>query len=179
MDRLTHAPLQSVVPGPAKEQSVAHTPPIQTWLALHQLPQAPQSNGFVAVSTHTPLQLVIPTGHWHALAAHVMPPVHAFAQAPQLALSDVRSTQPPAQGLRPVEHPATHVPELHTKLAAQPFPQAPQLAALVFRLTQVPLQAVMPTGHRHAPPWQVCALVHTVPHAPQWFESELSDTQAP
>jgi hypothetical protein len=129
VDRLTHAPLQSVVP--ATEQAVAHTPLIQTSPAKHELPQVPQSNGFVAVSRHTPLQLVVPTGHWHVLAAQVMPPVHAFAQAPQLALSDARSTQPPAHAVRPVEQAATHEPELHTKLAAQPLPQAPQLAGLV------------------------------------------------
>jgi hypothetical protein len=73
---------------------------------VQAFPHPPQLAGLVVVSMHTPLQSVCPVGHWHMLAAQILPPVQALPHAPQLALLDVVSTQPPVHAVRPVVHAA-------------------------------------------------------------------------
>jgi len=54
---------------------------------------APQLLGSAVKSTHWPLQLLNPAGHWHLPAAHAWPPVQALPQPPQLNGSVFSLTQ--------------------------------------------------------------------------------------
>lgn len=58
--RLTHCPLQFVVP---PEHTRVHTPFWQLCPDAHFLPHVPQWFGFVLVSTQVLLQLVVPPEH--------------------------------------------------------------------------------------------------------------------
>ena len=127
--------------------------------------------------------------HWHRPAAHVLPPVHALPHAPQSALSEVRSTHPPAQADRPaVQVPVQTPDEQSGVLPPQAVPHLPQFAALVVRSTHVPLHNVMPAGQTHVPALEASVAVelvqnvppvHLVPHVPQLALSALRSTQAP
>ena len=127
--------------------------------------------------------------HWHRPAVHVLPPVHAFPHAPQLVLSDVRSTHPPAQAESPVVHVAVQTPEVQSgMLPLQAVPHLPQLAALVVKSTHLPLHNVVPAGQTHVPALEASVAVelvqnvppvHLVPHMPQLALSELRSTHAP
>ena len=53
----------------------------------HTMPHIPQFDVSVAVSTHEPLQSVVPAGHpiWHEPSVHTMAPVHDLPHMPQFA----------------------------------------------------------------------------------------------
>lgn len=55
---------------------------------MHALPQAPQLCWFMAVSTHTPLQLVSPAGQTHIPETHEAPAAQTFPHPPQETLLD-------------------------------------------------------------------------------------------
>ncbi|HVS06648.1 MAG TPA: hypothetical protein VHK65_10850 [Candidatus Dormibacteraeota bacterium] len=77
---------------------------------------------------------------WQVPATHCWPPVQAWPQAPQLALSVWLLTQVPAHISWPLgqaQAPFTQVWPL-----GQAWPQLPQLAASIWVLTHVPLQVV-------------------------------------
>ena len=121
--------------------------------------------------------------HWHRLAAHVLPPVHALPHAPQLALSEVRSTHPPAQADSPVVHVPVQTPEVQSGvLPLQAVPHLPQLATLVVKSTHAPLHNVVPAGQTHVPELEASVAVELVqnvppvhlPHVPQLALSERS-----
>jgi hypothetical protein len=50
-------------------------------------PHPPQLFTSLLVSTHFPLQNVVPEGHWHLLLTHDMPEGHALLHPPQLFVS--------------------------------------------------------------------------------------------
>jgi hypothetical protein len=50
------------------------------------------------------LQKVCPLAHWQLLAWQVRPPLQLVPHAPQLAASEVKSTQPELHALLPVAH---------------------------------------------------------------------------
>jgi len=70
------------------------------------------------------------------LAVQVVPPVQAWPQVPQLALSEVVSTHAPVQSVRPEPHEPAQRPELHTSPDAHAWPQVPQLAGSELTSTQ-------------------------------------------
>jgi hypothetical protein len=55
----------------------------------------------LALLAHMALQSCVPLGHWQLPPEHCLPPPHAIPQPPQLALSRLSSTQPPAHGTYP------------------------------------------------------------------------------
>jgi hypothetical protein len=77
-----HVPLHAVMPTGHR-----HKPPKHHVPALHVLPHAPQLALSVLVSTHPPLQLVVPPEHAaeeHAPPWQVWVLVHIVPHAPQL-----------------------------------------------------------------------------------------------
>jgi hypothetical protein len=136
------------------------------------LPQVPQLAGSFCVSLQKPLQAVcVPLQlgtHWPLVTPAVttgwqkVPAAQPEAQAPQLALSCVRSTQRLLQFCDPAGQVALQIPvPLQRKPAAQAMPQPPQLARSTLVLTQDPPQLVVPAGQLVV---QVPA-VHTLPEA--------------
>lgn len=71
----------------------------------------PQLLASVLVFTHVPLQLVVPLGHVHTPALHVVPPLHALAHVPQLLLSVEVFTQLEPHNVDPLGH--VHTPLEH------------------------------------------------------------------
>jgi hypothetical protein len=69
----TQTPPQSAVP-----EAHEHEPATQLCPDAHAIPQAPQFDPFVCVSTHDPPQLVVPAAHVpraHTPALQIMPVV--------------------------------------------------------------------------------------------------------
>jgi hypothetical protein len=96
----THRPLHCVPP-PAGQAQVpaAHVSP-----TAQPVVHEPQWLGSVLVSTQSPLQFAKPVGQVHVPEEQKVPAVQDCPQAPQLALSDPRSTHPVAQGVLGAEH---------------------------------------------------------------------------
>ena len=84
-------------------------------------------------------------------AAQAWPAEHARPQAPQLALSLVRSRHTPEQLVVPAAHDTLHAPAAHTWPAEHTWPQRPQLVLSVLRLRHTPEQLVCPVGHDTTP----------------------------
>jgi hypothetical protein len=82
---------------------------------------------------------IVPNGQVQAPAVQVNVPAQSTPQLPQLLLFDFRSTQAPAQLVRPALHVAVHVPRLHACPVGQVTPQAPQFTGSLSRFTQTPL----------------------------------------
>ena len=60
------------------------------------------------------------------------------------------------------------------------MPHAPQLeVSLVVSTHDAPQAVLLPQSVLQVPPWQNLPGPHIVPHAPQFFESELKSWQAP
>jgi hypothetical protein len=100
----------------------------------------------------------------------------AIPQPPQLAELLLVSTQEPLQSVKPVAHPAAHVPALHT-WAPHELPQLPQFATSELRLTHLPLQGSKPTSHTQAPALQICDAAQAVAQSLQCIESLFVSTQ--
>jgi len=137
---------------------------------------------------HEPLQYACPAGHVHVLFMQVEPPPQTLPQAPQFALSFVKSTHAPFGHIVGVAamHILPHVPPLQTHavapagmgLDAQLFPHEPQLARSDCKLTHCPLHSVWPIGHPQAPFVHCCPPVHAVAQEPQCIESVCRLTHA-
>jgi hypothetical protein len=67
-------------------------------------------------------------------------------QAPQFVPLVVRSTQVPAQSVRPVGQPE-HWPATHAAPPVQAVPQAPQFCESVCRFTQLRPHITVPVAH--------------------------------
>jgi hypothetical protein len=80
----------------------------------------------------------------HALAKQLSPAAHAVAQAPQLLVSVVVSTQVPPQLTVGALQGETHTPMAQSSPVAHAIPQAPQLAGSLAVSTQVEPQRVSP-----------------------------------
>ena len=84
------------------------------------------------MSTHWPLQSVVPVGHEvaHELSAQTWPLGQALPQAPQFAGSDVVSTHLPPQRAKPASHCRLHWPPLQIGVplgsSGHALPHAPQ-----------------------------------------------------
>ncbi len=105
-------------------------------------PQPPQSAGFVARSTHWPLQRAgsCPTSHVQAPPWHPAPGTHASPQNPQLFGSEATVVHLPKQFIWPgAQVTGVHTPPLQKLPGVQVAPQAPQLVLLVARSTHCPL----------------------------------------
>lgn len=63
------------------------------------VPHAPQFCESKRRSTHTPLHIVEPGGHWQRPSRQLVPAEQTFPHAPQLLLSTLASTQRPAQSM--------------------------------------------------------------------------------
>src|SRR5262245_60354219 len=94
----TQAPAQSVNPGP---QIVVHDPELQNSVGAQIVSHAPQFVGSLNGSTQTPPHRSIEVGHVQTPALQKVPPVQARPQALQFDESLKRSTQAPAQSVRP------------------------------------------------------------------------------
>jgi hypothetical protein len=94
-------------------------------------------------------------------------------QAPQLRLSLFESTHELLQFVRPVAHPAAHLPRLQAAcVLMQSVPHAPQFFGSDPRSTQTPPHFAVPVGQPHVPGPHCSVGAHVVPHAPQ-FEVSL------
>ncbi len=109
------------------------------------MPQVPQLELLVAVSTQVPLQRVgVADGHAHAPPVQVCAPGHAIAHEAQFVAVPSIVSQPlpalPSQFARPAAH--THAPDVQICPTAHDIPHTPQLLALVWVFTQVVPQSV-------------------------------------
>jgi hypothetical protein len=156
----------------------------------HFLPQIPQLAGSFLVFTHCPLQAELPaaqvTPHW--LSEHVATPPgtmgHILLQLPQLFRSVRGSMQLMPQRIIGLWHSKSHLPPLQTGAALgggmHTMLHAPQLdVSEPVSTHDAPHVVLLPQSAMHTPLWQTEPLAHTVPHAPQCAESEVSSTQGP
>jgi hypothetical protein len=111
--------------------------------------------------------------------AHVVPPLHPTPHAPQLFESVFSLTHAPAQDVRPPLQFARHLPLEHTSPAGHAVPQVPQWVGSASGSVHTPPHAIWPCGQPQTPPLQDVPPAQTLPHAPQFWESLASDTQAP
>src|SRR5687768_15815475 len=112
--------------------------------------------GFVAVSTHAPLQSSRPVGHAQVLALQTSPPVQTLPQVPQFIGSLVTLTHAPPQSCCCVGQPVlVQAPFTQASPASHTVPHAPQLRKLVVVSMQSPLHDVCPTGQVHCPVAQI------------------------
>jgi hypothetical protein len=125
--------------------------------------QAPQCCTLVVVSTQLwPHCTRLPHDVAHVPAAHTSPAPHATPQPPQLAASDITSTQLDAHGDRPLTQ--LHRAAEQKAPVVQLVPQAPQFPVLVARSTHTPPQLVPPSGQSQLPP------VHVMPGAQRCWQ---------
>lgn len=120
-----------------------------------------------------------PVAHAHLPSRQPAPPVHAVAQEPQCAASDIGSKHCPPQKSTPSGQP--HTPPKHGTPASHTLPQPPQLAASVEVLAQVAPHFWKPVAQAvlHEPAAQTAGAVHAVPHWPQLLLSDCRLTQTP
>ncbi len=115
--------------------------------ALQTVPQAPQLDVSVCVSTQEPLQSVVGAEQLvvHAPAAHTWFAPHAAPQAPQLFLSVCVSTHAPLQYVYPALHVSWHWPTEQVALplggGLQACPQVPQFWVSDDTLLHAPLHS--------------------------------------
>ena len=155
--------------------------------------QLPQWAGSVVVSMHA-------FPHWVEVAfmqpdlqdrcSQTSTAPHAARQAPQLAGSDLTSTQvfPPSAAVHTVESvPASgqlklQIPFSQTSFEAQGGPQVPasvlpQCFGSVSSTVHSPSQLVVPALHLQTLLSQICPLRQALPHAPQFLESAVGSMQ--
>jgi hypothetical protein len=153
------------------------TPPVQFAPLAHRRPHMPQSNGFVARSTHAlaqsvsggPDPVVQSTLHCPWAQAGVLA-LQAFPQAPQLFGSLCVCVQTPLQRRPLAEH--SHDPLWHVVPAPQRTPHPPQFALLVLVSTHALSHWARPPLQTHAPPEQDMPAPHARPQAPQLAGSD-------
>lgn len=89
-----------------RSQDTAQAPATHACPEGHALPQPPQCEASVAVSTQVPLHLVCPVGHGlvHVPPSQVCPVAHAFPQLPQFLASTLVSTHSVPHLVEVAEH---------------------------------------------------------------------------
>jgi hypothetical protein len=174
--RLTHCPLQLVVPlGQLHERLTHEAPPAQA------TPHPPQFFESIARSTQPPLHAVSPAPqpfpHTPALQTRFVP--QALPQEPQFARSELVLTHVPLQMVWPVGH--VHIALMHVAPVAHTVPHAPQFLASVCVDVQEPLQFVWPAPQveTHVPFEQAWPAEQAWPHWPQFLGSAASLLQTP
>jgi hypothetical protein len=185
--RYTQVPAQFVN---GDEQT--HLPPAHVKLPGQATPQKLQLLLLVDRSAHVVPQSEVPERHWAThwpLEQYGVVAGQALPHTPQLALSDVRSTQLPRPSVPGAAHwvsPEGHVQARFTQSppAAQMIPHALQLLGSMARLVQTTIgvspciggvmQVVRPASPQpatHVPPLQVLPPGHALPQAPQLLGS--------
>jgi hypothetical protein len=155
-----------------------HTPDTHASPGAHVTLQSPQFAESRSRSTHRPLQMAPGSGQSHgelaqphdallqrhALSTQVSSGEHAWPHAPQLAGSEVGSTQRPPHAIVGGLHPQR--PREQGSSRAQATSHAPQCDGSELTSTHAPLQ----TSPRqvHAPAMHVSSLAHAMPHPPQF-----------
>jgi len=156
--RSLQRPLQFVSP-----EVQVHTPDAQNCPAAHATPQPPQFAASLMRSVQTPPQSVlVPQSSTHTLAWHAMlfAVSHFVPHAPQLALSEVRSTHAVTPGHATFGAAQVHALETHVlpENVSHTTPQAPQLLLSVVVSVHFgvagkpPVQVISVPGHLHTPP---------------------------
>ena len=116
------------------------------------MPQLPQFCESSVVSTHLPLQAVVPVAqpaeHW--LAEQSCPAGQALPHAPQCSGSLVRSAHLPVppnveQFVVPPRHSSAHLPRVQSLPSGQALPQPPQCSGSLLISAHTPLQSTLPT----------------------------------
>jgi hypothetical protein len=132
-----------------------------------------------ATEVHAPASAV---GVTQALATQVVPAAHGAPQPPQLAGSEVKSTQAPAHALYPV---LQVTPQDVPSHVAAPFAgtgqgthDVPHEASDALPTHCAP-HACAPAAHVQALATQEVPAAHAAPQAPQLAASEVTSTQAP
>lgn len=117
--------------------------------------------------------------HVHIPCWHTRPPSQRRPQAPQFAESVCRFAHALPHNVVAPAH--LHAPIAHACPVAQARLQALQWRASLCTSTHAPEQAMSPNSHieLQLPPEQTWPGAHAVPHAPQFFGSELNATHAP
>jgi hypothetical protein len=147
--RLTHPPLQIV--GVAAAHVGEHAPfeqrssiaPGGSGRSAQLWPHVPQFATFDRGFTHWPLQSDSPAGHTQTPAVHVVPPVHALPQRPQLPVSICSLTQASLQFVSGAMQVSTHAPFAQAGVAAgHTLPHRPQFLGSVLTFAQAPLHVV-------------------------------------
>jgi hypothetical protein len=168
----------------------AHTVPQLPQFALSVLKSAqvavePALARARAVPVVPEVQTVAPIGQagMHAPETHALPDGQAWAQAPQFALSDSRSTHASLHRVALAPHVpvvTAHEPFTQAPPAPQPVPQLPQLFGSVDVFAHVPAQFDCPAGQdtTHWPPLHCSPDAHALPHVPQFASSDCSSTHA-
>jgi hypothetical protein len=116
--------------------------------ALHTCPHLPQLVGLVVRSTHAPSHAVSfsPQDMPQTPFEQTRGAAHVFSQAPQWAVSDVKSTQVPLQFVNPGAQVEPHMPAAHVATAfggaVHALLQAPQFFKSSEVCTQTPPQSV-------------------------------------
>jgi hypothetical protein len=149
---------------------------------VQAVPQVPQFESEVWVSTQPPPHDVVPVGHvvTHAPMAHRLPVAHTCPHEPQSFASLRRSTHVPEQTLCPTAH--WQSPAMQCAPPVHALAHAPQFVSLLRRSTHDPLQSVRPVEQPvgvHVPAEHISALAHAWPHVPQCCGSVATFTHAP
>ena len=118
----------------------AHEPRVQTWPAAQEAPHEPQWFTSLVVSTHAPLQLVLPKAHEQLPPVQVAPPWQVVPQAPQSVELVWVLTQDEPHLVVPALHDAWHWPSEQTELAPQVVLHVPQFAGSLWVSAHLPLQ---------------------------------------
>jgi len=142
------------------------------------LPQAPQFVLLVLVSTHDPLQFVVPVGQLltHEPPEQTSKPRQVLPHEPQFELSDRVSTHAEEQRVSPEGHAQ---PPLHSWPVAHFVPQAPQFAVSEAVSTHAPAHSDIVPGQLQRPDTHDDPPPQVTPQAPQFDESAAVVTHLP
>lgn len=184
--RLTQEPPQLVEPvhitthWPERQESAA-VPPSTTEPTEQAMVHEPQWSGSLEVSTHTPLQLVVPCGQPQVPLLHTWPAGQILPQVPQLSGSVAVLVQAPAQEVCPVAQVVLQMPPVQTWPSPQAMAHRPQCLGSLLRFAHWGGEPheVLPTGQVQVLLAQTMPPVHFRPQPPQLLESEVVSTQAP
>jgi hypothetical protein len=119
--------------------------------------------------------------HWPL--THIRPPVQAFLQLPQLALSNPMSVQVSPQRVPMTQRKSQRSPSQVGNVAGLKTGHGSQLKSPQLfgssLSTQLPLQSCWPNGHAHVPSEQLLPDGQTRPQMPQFELSDNVSTQLP
>jgi len=156
------------------------TPAEQIWVELQTVPQPPQFEAFMLVSTHEPPQSIWPVGQPHWPPLQLRPVGHAIPQLPQLSWLVWRSTQLFPQAVCPPVQFAVQLAWLQNGVEPlQVLVHEPQCCGSDEMSMQLPLQFWKPDLHWQAPPEQTSVAWQLWPHAPQLSASADTSTHIP
>lgn len=146
-----------------------HWPLWHDWPAVQVLPQLPQFNELVPMSTQLLPQAVLPLGQPHCPPVQAWPPAHLVSQAPQLPAVVCKSTQASPQRVRPVGQACVLGMQLVTAQispAAHVLSQLPQCCG-EFKLEHSLPHSCSPTAQAHLPSTQAAPPEQAVAQSPQ------------